>query len=169
MNKSIGLEKVKVFDPKDIAKVAAIHLRYFKDRVFSKGKDKDDKQFKGYSENYTKIKSRGFTTLKGDRYKSHTGQPISSTQTAKVDLTVTGKLNKATHVYDFRSDGYRIGWHTNRTDNVQNNKIVEGQKEQGRDILGCPESEMKKVANEVERQFEKHLKLTLKDVSITVG
>ena len=169
----MNIEKLKFYPVKTVEKLASFHLRLFIDRVFFKGKDKDNNSFGGYkSEQYVDMKSRGFVKKRGrGRYKGYVEQPIESTQTGKVDLKATGKLWKATHAYDEDTNSYRIGWDENRdkkfkTENVQ---IVQGQKKQGRDILGVPDSEMEKVVNQLGNFTEKLINKIVKNVNIRVG
>jgi len=163
MAKTLGLEKVKIYDPRDLKKVAAIHLRYFKNRVQEKGQDKDGQTFNKYSDKYAKLKANRFAKKDGGRYASLKGQPISSTRVTPPDFTLTGKTMKALHDDEIRSDGYKLTW------KGEAGRIVKGNKERGRDILGVPEEELKRVVDQVNIQFEKHLKLNLKDINITVG
>ena len=153
------IEKLKIFNRKLINTIASLHLRVFKDRVQVKGLDKDGNPFRDYSEDYAEKKRSG--EIRGE--KGLGGRPLNS-QVKPVNLTLTGEMMKAIHHKDEKKDGYTLAWRTKDT-----NDRVLANKYQGRDIIGAPKNDLKKVADEIERQFQIDINKTIKDVTVRVG
>ena len=72
-------------------------------------------------------------------------------------------FNKDTHAEEIRTDSYKIDWRGEAA------RIVHGQKDQGRDILGIPKTEMKRVVNQLSIQMERQFKQKFKNINVRVG
>ena len=158
----MGLSKVKIFNPRDLKKVANEHIPVMKKRVEG-GVDGKGRRFKGYTRKYAEIKGRKFTSKKtGKRYKYPRGS-ISSTQTNPANLTLTGLMLKGLQYKKSDKKSWTIGW------TGQEAEKVSGNKDNGRDITSdVPNKEKKFMVKRLEFYLGKEFR-KLKDVNITIG
>ena len=163
MPKSMNIEKIKIMPVKCMRKVQGLHHRKAFHRITEKGEDKDGRQFKPYSEKYRELKAGDFKRKRdGKRYKGFEGIPLS-TQTSPPNFRLTGKTMTNFKPLQADKTKYGLGWTGEAA------KIVSGNKDQGRDVLGVPKDEMKWVLKKLMPCFDKHMQLTMKDINITIG
>jgi hypothetical protein len=163
MAKSMGLEKVKYFDPKELKRVASEHVRYMNDRVTVKSQDADGTKFPEYTKDYADKKAVGFgTDTKGGR-KGGLKQMGLSRQTHPPDFRLRGLTMKNLRFRKASKDFYEIGWDGEAA------AIVEGNAGRGRDIISnIPDHEwqfiLKRLGISVEKEWKK-----LKNVTVVIG
>ncbi|GAG06025.1 unnamed protein product [marine sediment metagenome] len=158
--KSMGLEKVKYFDPKRLKNIAVRHVTKMYKRVVDQGKDARGKGFKGYTPEYQKLKDRRFKKKDGQSYKN---VPVFASENKREDFVLRGKTMFNLRERGVGKDYYNIGWEGEAA------AIVEGNASRGRDIINSiPDDEFVWVTKElgiaIEREWKK-----LKNVVITVG
>ena len=163
MAKTSGLKNIKFFDRKIVTKLSAYHLRVFKHRVQVEGKDADGTRFRPYTMKYRKLKAKGFKKKDGTNYKNV--PRVKSTKVTPPDFTLTGRTMQSLKVKNINTDGYKLEW----TD-PDSGAIIKGNKKRGRDIVGVPGNELKKVRKILERYWSVYAKRKLsKTINIRVG
>lgn len=101
---------------------------------------------------------------KGKRLSGFYGQPIESTNTAFVDMTLSGRLKKSLHVKENLPNGIRSGY--NLTDN--NPGKIEGNRKYGREVLGLSDENQEKVKDYMIGLMKNHVKEFNQSISIKV-
>ena len=100
---------------------------------------------------------------KGDRLWAYHGKAIESTNTAYVDMTLTGDLKKGLKVKSVNVSGGMIGYEPEDT------KKLQGNRRYGREIVGLNEANKDKLKDEIVEIFQKNaLTILSKDINITV-
>lgn len=161
MAKSTGLEKVKIFSPSLMAKIASYHIGEFVKRVGTKGLDYRGKMMRPYTKRYRDLKASGF---EGKRPKSLEGQSLDR-QVFPPNMKLTGRTLGALERKKWDDDSWTIGWSGEAA------KIVSGNADRNRkrDIKSdIPDSEKKKIVDEISEGLDKELRKKLKNVTITV-
>ena len=162
--KSMNIEKVKYFDPKELSRLADNHVRIMNRRVTQKGQDADGKRFPNYTEKYEELKSSGFKGKSGKRMNitGIRGAGLSR-QVNPPDFRLRGLTMKNLRRRKVGRDYYEIGWDGEAA------LIVEGQMSRGRDIAsGIPDDEFNVVLRSLGKIVEREHK-KIKSVTITVG
>ena len=164
MAKSMNIEKIKIMPVKCMRKVQGLHHRKAFDRIVEKGKDKDGRQFKPYSQKYREIKGRDYKRKRdGKRYKGFENIPLS-TQTSPPNFQLTYKtMRNFKRLSQITKHQYGLGWSGEAA------KIVHGNKDRGRDVLGVPKDEIKWVVKKLMPCLDKHMQKTMKNINITIG
>lgn len=161
MAESMGFENVKLFDPRDLLKIAAFHLRIFVQRVKS-GKDAEGTTFPKYTDKYAKMKSGRMTGKKG-RLKRYKGISITSSQVSPPDFTLTGLTLRGLRVRAHDSHSYTLGWEGEPAE------IVQGNAGRHRDIMsGVPDGEVSRVVELLGNAVDQELKTKLKNITVHV-
>jgi hypothetical protein len=172
--KEPGFKKIKVF-PKSVMRLVAVkHIPVFKKRV-KRGIDGDGVVFDAYTPEYQQYKASGFKSQKHKRnrkgqlksigkIKSMKGKSISSKRIHPPDLTVTGDMMRNLKRKKQGKDFYTIGFTGEEAAKVDYNRRM------GRDITNdIPNQEKGFVTKLLAKEMDKHFKMKLKDVTITVG
>lgn len=162
MAKSMGLEKVKYFDPKELKRVASEHVRYMFNRVTGKGQDGYGRRFKKYTESYSDLKSADFRSEDGKRYGGYKGIALNN-QVSPPNFLLRGLTMKNLRFRKATKNYYEIGWDGEAA------TIVEGNAGRGRDIASnIPDHEwqfvLKRLGVAVEKEYQK-----LKNVTVVIG
>ncbi len=162
MAKSMGLEKVKYFDPKKLKRVAVEHVTFMNKRVTKRGIDGFGRKFKKYSKGYEDLKKNDFRTEDGDRYRGYEGIALN-TQVSPPNFQLRGLTMKNLRQRKVGKDFYEIGWDGEAA------AIVEGNASRGRDIANeIPDLEYKWVLGKLGIVIEKEWK-KIKNTTISVG
>ena len=162
MAKSMGLEKVKYFDPKELKRVASEHVRYMKDRVTVKGQDGDGRRFKKYTKSYADLKSSDFKDANGKRLSGYKGGSLNN-QISPPNFLLRGLTMLHLKFRKAGKDFYEIGWTGEAA------AIVEGNAAKGRDIASnIPDHEFQFILRRLGISVDKEWK-KLKNVTIVVG
>lgn len=161
--KSMNIEKIKIMPVKCMRKVQGFHHRVAFKRIVEKGEDKDGRQFKPYTRKYRELKAREFKRKRdGKRPERFKGLPLSK-QTDPPNFRLTGKTMTNFKPQQADKTKYGLGWTGEAA------KIVHGNKDQGRDILGVPKDEIKWVTKKLMQCLDKDMQKTMKDINITIG
>lgn len=160
MAKSTGLEKVRIFPRKTMGKVANLYETVFRKRV-KRGMDAKGGEFEPYTSEYAKKKGRGFTKIRGKgRYAGI--KVVASTRTSPPDLIQSGLTMKSFKRLRFGKFYFAMGWD-------KRGEIIQGQKNQGRDIISdVPKKEKFWIAKKLKRELDLELKRKIKDVRVVV-
>jgi hypothetical protein len=160
MAKSTGIEKIKIFPKVVMGQVANRYETIFRKRVQS-GIDAKGSKFVDYTPEYAEKKGRGFQKKRGKgRYAGI--KVVSSTRIDPPDLTLSGMTLKAFNRLRFGRRYFVMGWQ-------RRSEIVEGQQNQGRDIISdVPKKEKIWLATQINRRFKKYLQRTVKGVTVRV-
>ncbi|OGU83148.1 MAG: hypothetical protein A2W11_13105 [Ignavibacteria bacterium RBG_16_35_7] len=102
-------------------------------------------------------------TAKGRRVSGFYAKSIESTNTAFVDMTLTGNLKKGLHVKAVTEQGGTIGYEPSDA------KKLEGNRRYGREVVGLNEENQEKLKKEIIEIFQKNAQTILvKDVKIQI-
>jgi len=101
---------------------------------------------------------------KGQRLRGFFGQPIESTNTAFVDMTLTGRLKKSLIVKENLPNGIRSGYSTSD----DNPGKIEGNRKYGREVLGLSDENQEKVKDYMIGLMKNHVKDFNQSISIKV-
>lgn len=111
-----------------------------------------------YSEQYAKYKAnnmRRFTDNK--RLKNYYATSISSTDTSKVNMTLTGQTLKGLKVRTIENNGVTLGYEPADAKKIIGNRV------HGYDIVGLNSANIDKVKDELVKGFSEEFKKLMKD------
>jgi hypothetical protein len=106
-------------------------------------------------------KKTGATT--GQRLKGYYGQPIESTNTSFVDMTVTGRLKKSLRVRSRTSNSVTSGY-----DPENSMKILGNQEKYGRIIVGLNDKNIELVKNRILMILKRKLQDLPKQINVNI-
>ena len=165
--KSMGFEKLQVFPRQTMLKVGMLHYAKALDRIFFKGKDKDGRTLKRYTEKYAELKARGFKRKSDGRNYANLAQYSLDRQIYPPNLTlraVTRRNFEHNRVRGYSKTYWELGW------DGEAGKIINAQKEQGRDVVSSiPQKELNWCRDQLIKEMEIQFGKKLKDITITVG
>lgn len=113
-----------------------------------KGIDYDGKPFPEYSKGYADLKSSGFTTKDGKRYKQYKGVALER-QTNPPNFRLTGKTMRSTRILAQTPYGVAVGW-------------------QGREANIVSANDTRKKARKVGGLSEKDLDVIIENLDSTI-
>jgi len=174
--KSMGFEKIQLFNPQLVKNVAQQHIRVIADyangRVAFKGLDANGRMMRKYTQKYAMAKATGFKRKRGKISKktgrrlkargSTLGVAQKSYQTHPPNLVLTGRTLRSLRMKIFFQDRYCIGW------SGEEGAILEGQAKHGRDIVsGIPQAELEWCQDKFRTLIDQELN-KLHDVNIKI-
>ena len=130
-------------------------------KYFDPSQDYRGRRYYG-SKKALKKGKKGFTS--GDRINGYYQQPIESTNTAFVDMTLTGRLKKSLIVKENLPNGIRSGYSTSD----DNPGKIEGNRKYGREVLGLSDENQDKVKDYMIGLMKNHVKEFNQSISIKV-
>ena len=133
-------------------------------KKYKANKMKQLKYGRGLYDPETNTIMRGKAKKKGQpRLWNYYGKAIESTNTAYVDMTLTGDLKKGLKVKSVNESGGMIGYEP------EDAKKLQGNRRYGREIVGLNEANKDKLKDEIVDIFKKNAVTILsKDINITV-
>lgn len=102
-------------------------------------------------------------TAKGSRVSGYYAKAIESTNTAFVDMTLTGNLKRGLSVKAVNETGGTIGY------NPEDAKKLQGNRRYGREVVGLNEENQEKLKKEIVEIYEKNaIDILAKDITINI-
>ena len=182
---NLGLQNILSLKPSEWKTMLQHCVQNIRDN-FKEGKMQDGKsglqykseQYKKYKANAmkrltkTKVKKESTTGIEylgrkksksGKRLSGFYAKAIESTQTAFVDMTLSGDLKKGLKVKSVTAQGGIIGYEP------EDAKKIEGNRRYGREVVGLNEENQEKLKKEIVEIFRKNAQTILaKDIKIQI-
>ena len=165
MNKHLA--KIKIFDPKELRKVAGMHTTVFVDRITNKALDAKGKPLSRipYSDGYIKNIKNKFKKKDGTGYKGYENVTTEG-KIHRKPFYLRGDTARNLKPRGIGSDYYEIGWDGEAAEIVEGNmNRSKHKRDVGSDI---PDKEWKWVMSQLGLKIDKEWK-KVKNVNITVG
>ena len=159
------LSKIKFFENKELARVAAKHLARFKKRIGTDGLDKNGQQLPPYSEAYLDKLQSDFRDENGKRIAGYEGLALNTSpaKIAKRQFSLRGNTVRNLTVRKVESDSYTLGWDGEAAEIVEKNA---GRKKKRDVINDIPDAEYKFIMKElgiaIDKEFAKVKSKTIK-------
>ena len=153
--KNLNMDKIKIFDPALMRKVASMHVGLVRRRATEKGLDFRGKQFPPYSTDYAKLLAKDFRKKGGGRYKGFEGVSLvtSGSKQSKHLFVLTGITMSGLQVISVDKRSYTMGWRG------EDAEVIIGNAKRGRNLKdGVPTGEKDQAVDRLEQGLAKEFK-----------
>lgn len=168
----MGFDKVRLFNPQLVRRVAQEHIRIMFDRITKYGQDAQGRIMKPYTKKYAEMKSGGMFKKRqgkgGKKYAAFSAGPgkaslSTNRQIHPPNLILRGNTMRDLLVRIWLQDRYCVGWRG------EQGAIIGFNAERGRDVAsGIPEKEFAWVQDRFDKLVDQEL-TKIKDINVTIG
>ena len=134
---------------------------------FKDGKFQNDTKNHSYrSEQYKDYKSRAFGKKTGcGRLKQYYSKAIDSTNTAYVDMTATGDLNKSLRPIKATETSVTMEF---KSDDPRTADKIRGGQALGRDVMGLSRENQRKVAGYIKKEMDEKIRKSTTNIKVNI-